>query len=184
MAELRAMTALGAKDPRVMTVGPLTVTERFDLALASLAVRRGREVSALAKATGVPLPGPARYEAAAPYSTFWVTPGMWFVEAPFASHEGIAAVLKAAFTDAASITEQTDAWVIFDLAAPNLAPLLERLCNVDFRRVPDGYATRTVIDHLGCYLVKQGAGAARIYGPRSSATSLLHALEVAAASAF
>jgi sarcosine oxidase subunit gamma len=130
------------------------------------------------------LPGPARYQAGAPYSAFWVTPEMWFIEAPFASHEGIAALLKAAFGEAASITEQTDAWVIFDLSAPDLAAVLERLCNVDFRTVPDGHATRTVIDHLGCYLVKLGPGAARVYGPRSSAQSLLHAVEVAAAAAF
>ena len=62
------------------------------------------------------------------------------------------------------------------------APVLERLCNVDFRAVPNGYATRTVIDHLGVYLIKHGPGEVRLYGPRSSAKSLLHALETAAAS--
>jgi sarcosine oxidase subunit gamma len=107
---------------------------------------------------------------------------MWFVEAPFGSHEVIADQLKAALGDAASITEQTDAWVIFDLAAADLAPLLERLCNVDFRAVPKGYATRTVMEHLGVYLVKLDQGAVRLYGPRSSAQSLMHALETAVAS--
>lgn len=184
MADLQAMTALGAHDPRTVVVGPLTVTERFDLAVASLAQRRGQDLTAAAMAAGVPLPGPGRYQAGVPYSAFWVTPDMWFVEAPFATHEGIAALLKAAFTGAASVTEQTDAWVILDLSAPNLDPLLERLCNVDFRAVPDGHATRTVVDHLGCYLVKHNLGAARLYGPRSSAQSLLHAVEVAAAAAF
>jgi sarcosine oxidase, subunit gamma len=183
VADLRAMTALGAQEAAVVSVGPLTITERFDIALASLAVRRGQDLTAAAKAASVPLPAPAQYQPGAPYSAFWVTPEMWFVEAPFASHEAIAALLKAAFREAASITEQTDAWVIFDLAAPDLAPVLERLCNVDFCAVPAGHATRTVIDHLGCYLVKLGLGAARVYGPRSSAQSLLHAVEVAAASA-
>lgn len=183
MVDLRAMTALGAQEPAVVTVGPLTITEQFDIALASLALRRGQDLTGAAKAAGVPLPGPAQYQAGAPYSAFWVTPEMWFVEAPFASHEAIAAHLKAAFGEAASITEQTDAWVIFDLTAPNLALVLERLCNADFRAVPDGHATRTVIDHLGCYLVKLGSSTARVYGPRSSAQSLLHAVEVAAASA-
>lgn len=182
MGNLVALTALGARDPAVVTLGPLTITERADVALASVALRRGRDLGARALASGVPLPGPARHEAGHPYSGFWVTPEMWFVEAPFASHEAIAAELKAVFTDAASITEQTDAWVILDLAAPDLAPLLELLCNVDYRAAPDGYATRTVIDHLGCYLVRHSQGAARVYGPRSSAQSLLHALEMAAAS--
>jgi sarcosine oxidase, subunit gamma len=183
VADLRGMTALGAHEPRTVAVGPLTIIERFDVALAALAQRRGQDLAAAAAVAGVPLPGPATYQAGSPYSAFWVTPEMWFVEAPFASHEAIAALLKSAFGAAASITEQTDAWVIFDLAAPDLAPVLERLCNVDVRAVPDGHATRTVIDHLGCYLVKHGPGAARVYGPRSSAASLLHAVEEAAASA-
>jgi sarcosine oxidase, subunit gamma len=154
------------------------------VALASVAARRGRmaELAKAAKVAGVPLPDPARHQAGSPYAAFWVAPEMWFVEAPFASHELIADLLVAAFGAAASVTEQTDAWVAFDLTASDLAPLLERLCNVDFRAAPDGHATRTVIDHLGCYLIKHGPGSARVYGPRSSAGSLIHALEVAAAS--
>ncbi len=180
MVSLQAMTALGAHQAVVVTVGPLTITERVDVALASVAVRRGRDLTASAKAMGVPLPGPSQHIGGEPYSAFWVTPEMWFIEAPFATHEVIADLLKAGFGDAASVTEQTDAWVTFDLAAADLAPVLERLCNVDFRAVPDGHSTRTMMEHLGIYLVKHGPGAARIYGPRSSAQSLLHALETAA----
>jgi sarcosine oxidase subunit gamma len=180
---LTAMTALGAREPAVVTAGPLTIAERVDVALASLAGRRGQDLAATARRAGVPLPGPAEHGAGQPYASFWVAPGMWFVEAPFATHERISDLLKAAFGAAASITEQTDAWVIFDLAASDLAPVLERLCAVDFRAVPPGHATRTVIEHLGVYLIKHGPGAARVYGPRSSAQSLLHALETAAVSA-
>lgn len=179
MGKLVAMTALGAHVPVQMIVGPVTITERFDVALASVAVRKGRELLG-----DVPLPGPAMWQAGEPYSAFWVAPGMWFVEADFAAHEGIAEEMKAIFGDAASVTEQTDAWVVFDVAAPDLAPMLERLCNVDFRAVPLGHATRTVVEHLGCYLVRHAADKVRLYAPRSSAQSLLHALEVAAKAAF
>lgn len=182
MADVRALTALGAEAPARVEIGPLVISERFDVALASVATRRGRDLVQAARTAGVPLPDPALHASDGPYGAFWVAPGMWFVEAPFASHELIADQLVAVFGEAASITEQTDAWVAFDLAAPDLAPLLERLSNVDFRTVPIGHATRTVIDHLGCYLIKHGSGLARIYGPRSSAQSLLHALEVAARS--
>ncbi|MGL4239218.1 sarcosine oxidase subunit gamma [Tabrizicola sp.] len=184
MAKLQAMTALGAHEPAVITVGPLTISERFDVALASVAARRGKDLAKAAKVAGVPLPGLARHIGGDPYSAFWVAPEMWFVEAPFVGHELIAQMLKGAFGEAASITEQTDAWVAFDLVAPDLAPLLERVCNVDFPGVPNGYATRTVIEHLGCYLIKHGTGSVRLYGPRSSAKSLLHAVEVAAAAAW
>lgn len=186
MASLQPLTALGKRDATVVTHGPLTITERFDVALASVAARKGRmaDLSAAAKKLDVPLPGPASHLQGTPYSAFWVAPEMWFVEAPYASHELIADLLKAAFGDAASITEQTDAWVAFDLSAPDLTPLLERLCNVDYAAKPDGYATRSVMEHLGVYLIKHGPGAARLYGPRSSAESLMHALETAALSAF
>ena len=182
MASLQPLTALGKREPVTVTHGPLTIAERTDVALASLAARKGRmaDLSKSAQNAGVPLPGPATHQPGTPYSAFWTAAEMWFVEAPFATHELIADQLKSALGDAASVTEQTDAWVAFDLAAADLAPILERLCNVDFRVAPDGYATRTVMEHLGVYLIKHGPGAARIYGPRSSAESLLHAIETAA----
>ena len=186
MANLQPLTALGRREATTVTHGPLTITERTDVALASVAARKGRmaDLTKAAQKAGLPLPGPATHSRGAPYSAFWTAPEMWLVEAPFASHDLIADLLKTALGDAASITEQTDAWVIFDLAAPNLAPLLERLCNVDFSDVPEGYATRTMMEHLGVYLIKHQVGAARLYGPRSSAESLLHALETMAGSAY
>ncbi|MFN4192392.1 MAG: sarcosine oxidase subunit gamma [Tabrizicola sp.] len=186
MASLQPLTALGKREATIVTHGPLTISERTDVALASVAARKGRmgDLSAAARKAGVPLPEPARHQSGTPWSAFWVAPEMWFVEAPHATHELIADLLKSALGDAASVTEQTDAWVVFDLAATDLAPLMERLCNVDFPTVPAGYATRTAMEHLGVYLVKRGPGAVRLYGPRSSAESLLHALETAAHSAF
>lgn len=180
---LHALTALGQAAPQTHQVGPYRIEERFDVALASVAVRKGRaaDVTRAAQAAGIPLPEAARFAAGNPYSAFWVAPEMWFVEAPFATHEDIVAVVKPLFGDAASITEQTDAWVRFDLSAPDLGPLMERLCNVDFATAPDGFATRTVIEHIGCYLIRHAAGAATLYGARSSAKSLLHCLEVTAA---
>lgn len=181
---LKPLTALGHEAPQTVTIGACTITERFDLALASVAVRRGREKDLVkaAKTAGLPLPGPATFATGTPYSAFWITPEMWMVQAPFASHEDIAAHLKSALGDAASITEQTDAWVRFDITAPELAPLTERLTNLDLATKPDGFAARTVIDHLGVYLIKASGTDITLYGPRASAQSLLHALEVTARS--
>jgi sarcosine oxidase, subunit gamma len=178
---LKSLSALGQETALVEVIGPWTLTERMDVALASLALRRGREaeVREKAKAAGVPLPGPGRSEAEA-WGAFWMTPEMWMVEAPFASHEEIRAHLLGVFGDTASITEQTDAWVRFDIAGEGLERVLERLTNVDFAQAADGAATRTVIDHLGCYLVKRSGTAITLYGPRSSAEVLHHAWAVAA----
>ena len=180
---LNALTPLGHDAPETTTIGPFTITERVDTALASLAIRRGRaaDVAAAAAAAGIPLPPPGRHETQT-LAAFWLAPEMWMIEAPFATHEDIRAHLLTLFHDTASITEQTDAWVCFDLTAPNLPSLMERLCNVDLRAAADGHATRTVIDHLGCYLIKHGAQTITLYGPRSSAETLHHALTVAAGS--
>lgn len=185
MAErLHALTALGHTAPERIEIGPYRIVERFDVALASVATRKGREADMATAATGarVPLPDPARWAAGDPYSAFWVAPQMWFIEAPLATHDDIVAHLKPAFGDAASISEQTDAWVRLDLSGHGLPTLMERLCNVDLAQVPDGYATRTVIEHLGCYLIRKSAEELVLYGARSSAGSLLHALETAARS--
>ena len=181
---LKPITALGHDLPEVTTIGPWTLTERADVALASLAVRRGRlaDVQAAAAIAGIPLPAPGLSEQGAIYGAFWITPEMWMVEATIASHEDIRADLLAVFGDAASLTEQTDAWVRFDLAGAGLARVLERLSNFDLAQAAAGAATRTVMEHLGCYLIKRSDALITIYGPRSSAQSLHHALVVAAQS--
>jgi sarcosine oxidase, subunit gamma len=178
------VTAFGLATAKVVDIGPYRIAERFDVALASLATRRGRDadVAKAAKAANVPLPKPATAVFGQPFSGFWLAPDMWMIEAPFDSHEDIAAHLKDLFGAAASISEQTDAWVRFDLSSGNLVTLFERLSNLDLAELPDGHASRTVIEHLGCYLIKWSADLITLYGPRSSAQSLLHALEVAAKS--
>jgi sarcosine oxidase, subunit gamma len=181
-AVLKSLTALGSDTPKTVEIGGYRITERFDVALASLATRRGREndVAKAAKAAKLVLPEPARAAASVSYGAFWLSPLQWMIEASFADHEDISGHLKKVFGDAASITEQTDAWVRFDVKATNLHLLFERLCNVDMPQTPVGYAGRTVIEHIGCYLIKREAGEVTLYGPRSMATSLLHALEVTA----
>lgn len=174
-------TAFGLAAPKVVETGPYRITERLDVALASVAARRGREadVAKVAQTAKVPLPGPSQAVAGVRFGGFWLAPEMWMIEAPFETHEDIAAQLKGLFGDAASITEQTDAWVRFDLSGLQLVTLFERLSNLDLAVLPDGYASRTVIDHLGCYLIRRSGSEVTLYGPRSSAESLLHALEVA-----
>jgi sarcosine oxidase, subunit gamma len=181
---LQALTALGHVAPEKVEIGPYRIAERFDVALASLACRQGRaaDVATAALQFGLTLPGPARATLGAPYGAFWIAPDMWIIEAPFSSHEEVVAHLKPLFAGSASITEQTDAWVRFDLTALDLQPLLERLCNVDFRTAPPGFASRTVIEHTGCYLIRRSEAEVTLYGPRSSAQSLLHAITVAATS--
>jgi sarcosine oxidase subunit gamma len=180
------LTPLGHAAPETVSIGPITIAEVTTTALASLATRRGRaaEVMTAAAAHGIPMPGPGRAETGAIFAAFWLGPDQWMVEAPFASHEDITAILRPMFADAASITEQTDAWVRFDVSGADLPALFERLCSFDLRGTGPGAATRTVIEHLGCYLIRRANRTLTLYGPRSSAQSLHHALTTAARSAF
>jgi sarcosine oxidase subunit gamma len=182
---LKPLTALGKSAPLRETLGPWELVEVTDVALASLSPRRGREaeVAEVAKAAMLPLPGVGMSAKAEPYGAFWLTPDMWMIEAPFASHEDIRAKLVQAFGDAASVTEQTDAWVRFDLSGPGLERVFAKLCNVDLAAAPEGYATRTVIEHMGCYLIKRAKASSwgvTLYGARSMAGSLHHAIHLAA----
>ena len=181
---LKTITPLGADTPASTTIGPVTITEVVSTALASLAARSGHDIRAAAATAGIPLPGPGRAEQAATYGAIWLGPDQWMVESPFASHEDIVAILKPLFGESASITEQTDAWVRFDVTGDSLPALFERLCNFDIARHGAGAATRTMLEHLGCYVILRNTNHISVLGPRSSAASLYHALTTAAKSAF
>ncbi len=181
---LQPMNALGGAEPARDVIGTVEIAENPGIALASLAARRGQEtaVAAAALAMGLTLPGPGKASTYAPWSALWLGPEQWLVMADIRTHEDSAADLLAAFGAAASITEQTGGWVCFDVNGPALPALFERLCAVDVRAMAPGSGTRTVIEHLGCYLICDQAGQFRLFGPRSSAQSLHHALTTAARS--
>lgn len=181
---LRPRSALGRPFLAADAIGPVTITESTDWALASLAPRRGREAELAERAAsaGLPLPRPGQATRGKPWGAFWVGSDMWFVEAPIATHDDIVAALAPLVADTASLTEQTDAWVRLELAGA-LPPLLERLCNLDLARFAPGSATRTVIEHVGVHAIRRAPDRLTLLGPRSSALSLHHALLAAAGSA-
>lgn len=186
MHDMIATTALGGRTARVDTFDLLRISECPDWALASLAARSGRadEMAAAAeRLIGAGLPVVGHCAEAAPFTTFWTGPAQWMIEAPFGSHEDLAAQVKAAVGAAASVTEQTDGWVRFDLEGRRCHEVFERLCNADTRCMAPQTVTRTRIEHLGCFLICRGAWHFSVLGPRSSARSLHHALVAAAKSA-
>ena len=75
MADLKPLTALGHDTPETVTVGPFTIAERTDAALASLATRRKRDadLTQIAAASGIPLPPPGHAETAI-LAAFWLAP--------------------------------------------------------------------------------------------------------------
>lgn len=186
MHDLAPLAPLGAPEPQVDRIGDVTISEIVDRSLASVSSRMGREeeFSAAAEAFfGVELPEPGEWAAGEAWGLIWTSPGQWFAEADFASHEMIAAEVKAALGENASVTEQTDAWARFRIEGGGTVAMLQRLTMADSAAMKSGQATRTAIEHLGCLLICRKAGMSfDILCPRSSAASLHHALTGAARS--
>lgn len=185
MHDLKTITALGGSEPRVDKFQHIAISEIDDLALASVAARLGSESECQKHMKdllgAVPSPGLAVLRG--PESGFWMGPEQWMIEAPKQTHELLADDLKARFGSCASVTEQSGAWVCFDLIGAGLADVTERLCAVPIRKMQTGDARRTIIHQLGCFVIRQtDPRQLRILGPRASAATLHHALMTAAES--
>ena len=181
MSSLAPLTALGQPEPTSITVGDFTLREITDCALASVAARNGKIdgcTKLIAQVTGAHAPEPGR-ASSGEISAFWMSPEHWMVVAPYTSHEHLADELVNKANGAASITEQSDGWCRFDLTGTNLSGPFSLLCSLDFPTFKGGEASRTQIEHLGCLVVCHSPEHASVYGPRSSAGSLYHALHCA-----
>lgn len=183
MTDLIPVTAFGADAPRGATYGALTLTERPDIALASLTLRRGQAApSPLSQPLSLRLPGPGGLVQNARAGAFWTAPGQWMIEAEGKAETDFAAVVMQA-APGCSVTEQTDGWTAFDCtgAAADIDRLLERLVNLPPAATAPGRAARTVLHHMPAYLLRRDLGHLTVWGMRSMAGSLWHALDTAAA---
>lgn len=183
MHDLKPITALGGTEARVDVFDHVTIAENDGLALASVTARVGGEAAChkvLKKRIGA-VPAPGKSKLHEPEAGFWMGPDQWMIWAPAPSHEDLAHQMKTALGDAASVTEQSGAWVTFDVTGPAMEDICERLCGVPIRKMAAGDARRTVIHQLGCFVIRCDAqDQIRILGPRASAATLHHALITAA----
>jgi len=183
---LKPLCALGDYQPHTENYSGVSIRENPDFAMASVAIRMGRDADFAPKAAtlfGMALPGPGDMSGAGDWSAFWTGPGQWMVTAPYASHEDISRIVKTGLSDTASVTEQTDGWVRFDIEGPRAMDMFERLSNVDVRTMKAGQATRTQVEHLGSFLLCHSAAMRfSLITLRSGADSMHHALMTAAKS--
>jgi sarcosine oxidase subunit gamma len=180
---LTSVTALGGTEPVTETIGTITITEKDGPALASVTARLGQEEACkkgLASLLGA-VPELGRAILRDPEAGFGMGPDQWMLGAPIDTHEMLADQLKELLGASASVTEQTGAWVCFDVTGAAMADMCERLCPVPIRQMVAGDARRTVIHQLGCFVIRREAeDHIRIFGPRASAGTLHHALVTAA----
>lgn len=184
MASLQAITALGGITAYDETIGGIRIAESVDTCLASLAMRRGKATDfkkAAKKAFGVDLPAPGQRTGNGTRGVIWMGPDQFLVEVETGMID-LVGELGAVFGAAASITDQSDAWVRFDITGKDVPAMLERLSAADTRLMQGGAAVRTPVHHMLCVLVCRDAYTGfTVYGPRASAPSLHHALTAAAA---
>lgn len=173
MPDLQPLCALGAPTPKTTRFGPLTLTENADLALASLALRRGAGTPSL------PLPRPGEWTQTDGIAVFWTGPDQWMVEGPGRAADDFAADI-AVRAPGCSITEQTDGFVAFeitsDAGAEPIRSLLEKLVNVDAHRFTAGHATRTGFHHMSVFVIRRADDQLAVLGMRSAAGTIWHAL--------
>lgn len=150
------------------------------LALASVAARsrKGGDAAArLADVLGTDLPLPGAWTRGAEHTAFWTGRDQWMIAADHETHERLAAELKSVLGDTASVTEQNDGWICLDVTGPDLPGVFERLMHADTAALQKGAALRTVIEHIGCFvLCLETNRHYRLLAGRSYGRSLFHAL--------
>lgn len=185
MHDLQTLTALGGTEPQIDVFDHITIAENDGVALASVAARLGQSAAChkVLKSLLGDVPQIDRAVLHDPEAGFCMGPDQWMLGAPKETHELLADQLAGLFGDAASVTEQSGAWVCFDVTGAAMPDLCERVCNVPIRTMVAGDVRRTVIHQLGCFVIRRTADDhIRILGPRASAASLHHALIQAAQS--
>lgn len=178
MLDMIAKTAFGVEEPQKETIGQITLSERPDRAFVAVAARLGQEEAlATALAEGlVSAPAPGK-STLGDSSLHWMGPDQFLYEcaysAPLAADRAVRDVTGAL----ASVTDQSDGFVRFDLEGETALDLLQRLCALDVETMQTGDFSRTVIHHTGCFLSCRAVGTGfALYVPRSYAVSFWHAL--------
>ena len=161
--------------------GEANLAEITDHALVSLATPNGGEKAldaTLKKAFKCALPAPGQSTASGKMRVLGLQRDQVFL---FFAHDGDRAMEAVAgkLGEAGYYTDQSDSWVMLRLAGPMSRSALERICPLDLH--PDvftvGTVSRTVMEHLGTIILRDGEDSFVLMSARSSAKSFLHAVE-------
>ncbi|MFQ5621774.1 MAG: sarcosine oxidase subunit gamma [Paracoccaceae bacterium] len=157
--------------------------EVADLAIVSLATPLGGEAAvaeALTAAYGCEVPPVGRSALSADGATrlLAMARDQLFVVFPHAPPDALSVVAEKT-GGAGYLTDQSDTWFALRLSGPGALGALERICLLDLHEsaFPPGSAARTVMEHMGCIVLREMEDTFLLLSARSSARSFLHAVE-------
>lgn len=99
----------------------------------------------------------------------------------FFAYSGDTAVaeIRNKLDDAGYYVDQSDSWAMLRLSGTAALAALERVCPLDLNIgvFPIGTVARTVMEHMGVIILREGTDAFLLMGARSSAANFCHAVE-------
>jgi sarcosine oxidase subunit gamma len=142
--------------------------------------RRGRGAD-VARALGA-LPGPGGTSVSGPHTALWLQPDVWAVMADAGAEGALAAALRKAVGEAASVTDQSHGRVVIGVEGALASRVLAKGVRIDLdpRAFPVGASAVTECAHLGIALLRPGAQRFEVITMRTFAAHLWHWLTEAA----
>jgi len=161
----------------------VTIAEVSNMAIVSLATPHGGE-DALAKAvrsaygTGLPAVGQSAKSKAGGARFLGLARDQAFLLFDEPGGNPLDAIAKDVI-EAAYLTDQSDSWAILRISGPKARAALERICPLDLHpsAFPEGHVARTMMEHLGVIILREGPDTFLLMSARSYAGSFLHAVE-------
>jgi sarcosine oxidase subunit gamma len=155
------------------------IVERDDLAIVSIATPLGGEealAEALRNGWSLDVPKPTRSSLSGKVRAVQTATDQMMLIFPHATPDA-EAVVQERLGGTGYTTDQTDGWIVLEVAGPDTLSALERICPLDLPSFEIGGTGRTVMEHLGAMAVRTGDDAFLLMSASSSAASFLHAVE-------
>ena len=139
----------------------VTIAERADLGLATVAARKGQDqalTAAVREAYGIDLPTQSSTATGKTVSFIGYGPGQWLVVSETLSHEALAEDLAARLEGLASISDQSGGRAVLRVSGPHARDVLAKGLAIDLdpRVFPANGAVTSTVSHMGVQLWRGG----------------------------
>lgn len=166
-------------------IGDITISEIADLDIVSLALSANAKASlnkVLEEKTGLSFPDAGTTQRDGDNIALLGLGADQCFMVTHAHHQDPVTAAAAITGATAYLTDQSDSWVVVSIEGASALLALERICPVDLSDAvfTENSVVRTSMEHLSVIVERPQPAQYRLYSPRSSAHSFLHALVVSA----